>query len=105
MELKKKLGARIQELRVKKGLTQARLAECVGIAAKHQSCIENGKNYPSAELIEKYAKVFEIDDSDVLAINHIKDVQTLASEINEMIKNATDDEIILVHKVLKSILH
>lgn len=43
MELKKKLGKRIQELRIRKGLKQSELAEKVGIATKHQSCIETGK--------------------------------------------------------------
>ena len=45
MKLKKLLGKRIQELRIKNGLKQSELAEKVGIATKHQSCIETGKNY------------------------------------------------------------
>ena len=51
--LKKRLGKRIQELRVKNGLKQAALAEKVNLAHKSQSCIETGKNYPSAEVVEK----------------------------------------------------
>lgn len=39
MELKKKLGKRIQELRIKNNLKQYELAEKVGISTKHQSCI------------------------------------------------------------------
>ena len=53
MELKKKFGKRIQELRLKNNWKQSELAEKVGIASKTQSCIETGKNFPSAELIEK----------------------------------------------------
>ena len=68
MELKKRLGKRIQELRLKNNLKQSELAEKVGIATKHQSCIETGKNYPSAELVENYARVFNIDVAEVLAI-------------------------------------
>ena len=56
MELKKKLGKRIKELRALNNLKQAQLAEMVGIATKSQSCIETGKNFPFADLIEKYAK-------------------------------------------------
>ncbi len=104
MELKKKLGKRIQELRVKNELKQAELAEKVGIATKHQSCIETGKNYPSAELIEKYAKVFNIDVAEVLIIGHIKDTATLTNEINAMVQNATSEEIVVIHKILKGIL-
>lgn len=60
MELKKAIGKRIKELRVKTKYTQAELAERVGIASKHQSCIETGKNFPSVELLERYAYVFNM---------------------------------------------
>ena len=56
MNLKSKLGKRIQELRLLNNLKQSELAELVSIATKTQSCIETGKNYPSSELIERYAK-------------------------------------------------
>lgn len=48
MTLKQQLGLRIKELRKKNKLTQAQLAKKVNIATKHESCIETGKNYPSA---------------------------------------------------------
>lgn len=91
MTLKQQLGLRIKELRKKNKLTQAQLAEKVNIATKHESCIETGKNYPSAELIEKYAKVFNLEPAEVLRIpfklsksqliqNIIKHLTTLAQE-------------------------
>jgi transcriptional regulator with XRE-family HTH domain len=104
MELKKQLGKRIQELRIKNCLKQAELAEKVGIATKHQSCIETGKNYPSAELVENYAKVFDVDIAEVLAIKHIKPRKELVGEINKLIKKADDAEIVIAHKVLTGIL-
>lgn len=89
MELKKKLGKRIQELRIKNGLKQSELAEKVGIATKHQSCIETGKNYPSAELVENYAKVFGVDVAEMLNITRIKKTtDELLSEIYSMLKSA-----------------
>ena len=103
MELKKKLGKRIQELRVKNGLTQAELSEKACIAAKHQSCIETGKNYPSAELIEKYAKIFNVDVSEVLLIGHIKDNKTLKSEIDRMLEK-NQDKIQYVYRVIKALV-
>ena len=105
MELKKRLGKRIQELRLKNGFKQSELAEKVGIATKHQSCIETGKNYPSAELVENYAKVFDTDVSEVLSIEHIKTRKELTFEINKLIKKANDDEIIIIHRVLNGIIN
>ena len=91
MELKKKLGKRIQELRIKNNLKQAELAEKVGIATKHQSCIETGKNYPSAELVEKYAVVLNVDVSDILDIAHVKDTALLHVEIERMVNQASEE--------------
>lgn len=105
MELKKLLGKRIQELRTKNGLKQSELAEKVGIATKHQSCIETGKNYPSAELVENYAKVFGVDVTEMLDITHIKTTDELLSDINSMLKTASEEEILMAHKILKGLLH
>ena len=85
MEIKKRLGKRIQELRLKNNLKQSELAEKVGLATKSQSCIETGKTYPSAEVIEKYAKVFNVDISEVLDISHEKPVKESAKPAANMI--------------------
>lgn len=105
MELKKLLGKRIQELRHKNNLKQSELAERVGIATKSQSCIETGKNYPSAELVERYAKVFNLDIPELLALSHIKPTKELRQEIIDMIKSANDDEVITIHKIIKGLLY
>ena len=103
MEIKKKIGKRIQELRQKNGLKQSELAEKVNIATKHQSCIETGKNYPSAELMEKYAKVLNIDVSELLLIEHIKPKEQLLKELYEMLNHSSNEEITTIYKIVKSI--
>ena len=82
MELKKLLGKRIQELRHKNNMKQSELAEAVGIATKSQSCIETGKNYPSAELVERYAKTFNVDIADLLTLSHIKTTKELQAKVS-----------------------
>ena len=103
MEIKKKIGKRIQELRQKNGLKQSELAEKVDIATKHQSCIETGKNYPSAELMEKYAKVLNVNVSELLLIEHIKPKEQLLNELHAMLNNSSEEEIITIYKIVKSI--
>ncbi len=105
MELKKRLGKRIQELRIKNNLKQSELAEKINIATKSQSCIETGKNYPTAENIEKYAKAFNVDVAEILDIGHIKTSDELLSEMIEMLKSANETEIVTSYRILKSILH
>lgn len=105
MNLKKKLGLRIKELRIKNNMTQAELAERTGIAAKHQSYIETGKTYPSAKLIESYADIFNIDVGDLLTISHIKDRNSLIKDIYQMLNKADDVSIVTAYKILNSILN
>jgi len=87
MNLKQQLGQRIKELRIKNNLTQSALAEKVNIATKYQSCVETGNSYPSAELIEKYAKAFNLEPSEVLSINNSKIKTDLINKINKKLEN------------------
>ena len=104
MEVKKRIGKRIQELRVKKNLKQSELAEMIDIATKTQSCIETGKNYPTAENIEKYAKALNVDIAEILKIEHIKSTDDMRNEIFSMLKSANEEEILLLYKLLKAVL-
>ena len=100
--LKKRLGKRIQELRLKRGLKQCTLAEKVNLAHKSQSCIETGKNYPSAEVMERYAKALNIDVSEILNIEHLKPLKELIEEINTLLNNADEKEVITAYRIIKS---
>ncbi len=57
-EFKKVLGERIVALRNSKGLSQERLAECIGINPRSLSDLEAGKSLPSAETFGKLMEVF-----------------------------------------------
>lgn len=104
MSIRTLVGLRIKELRNKSDLTQAELAEIVGIDPKHQSCVENGRNFPSADLIEKYAEALNVDAPAILDIKHVKDRKTLLKDINNAIKTASDKDIVLIHRIIFDIL-
>lgn len=104
MSLKKIIGNRIKELRQKSNYTQAELSEKVGIASKHQSCIETGKNFPSAELLEKYAIAFEINVLDLLNITQTKSTIEMKTEIKTMLENANANDTQYIYKFCMSIL-
>lgn len=103
MEVKKRIGKRIQELRIKNNLKQSELAEMIDVAVKTQSCIETGKNYPTAENIEKYAKALNVDVADILNINHIKTSAQMLDEIQSMLKSANEEQILVSYRILKSL--
>lgn len=60
-------GAMIKELREKKGLTQAELAERLFISDKTVSKWENAKGYPDISLLEPIAKIFGISVAELMS--------------------------------------
>ncbi len=56
-----RLGARIRALRRQHQLTQARMAERLGISASYLNLIENGNRPLSAELLIRLAQTFHLD--------------------------------------------
>ena len=104
-EIKKLLGKRIKEIRISKKLTQEQLSELTDIGTTSISKIESGIYHPTDDNLEKIAKALKIEPYKLYMCFHNKDVNDLRVEINEMIKNANDDEIRLVYKILNSILN
>ncbi len=107
MDIKKQIGIRIKELRLKNNLKQSELAEKVGIAVKHQSCIETGRNFPSAELFEKYAVAFNIDVSKVLNLQPVVKVKSrrdVIENIISIVNIASDYELDLIEKLVKALI-
>ena len=60
-KLKKNIGKKLRFLRLEKGLSQEKLAECVNMSREHISCIERGKNLPTVETLYNLSQYFEID--------------------------------------------
>ena len=104
-QLKKLLGKRIKEIRLSKNLTQEQLAELTDIGASSISKIESGIYHPTDENLERIAKALSVEPYKLYMCNHHKTYKELISEINSMLKNASEDEIKLVYKVLSGILN
>ena len=63
-KLRNLIGKKVKALRLERGLSQEKLAECVDMSREHISCIERGKNLASTETLYHLAKYFEIDIRD-----------------------------------------
>jgi len=97
---KLKFGTRLQELRKSKKLTQEKLAETVKIDIPNLSNIERGKRFVSSETLVKLAQALNVDEKELFNFKHIKSRNELVSEIIDIIKNASDKDIIYFHKIL-----
>ncbi|MBQ7450732.1 helix-turn-helix transcriptional regulator [bacterium] len=60
-KLKNKIGRKIKSLRLEKGISQEKLAECVNMSREHISCIERAKNLATLETLYNMSKYFNID--------------------------------------------
>ena len=87
--IKQLLGQRIKELRKRKKLTQERLAELAGIEIPSLSNIENGKNYPSYETIDKLSKAFDVKPFELYLF---EDCQSKEELLREMVSVMSNDE-------------
>ena len=63
--IKAKVGEKIKQFRVMRGLTQHDLAEKIGLTEKQISKIETGVHYPKFENFVKILDVLNIDDKQV----------------------------------------
>ena len=88
-DIKKLLGSNIKFYRVKLGISQAKLAEMAGMATNYLGLLENGKKFPSSEMIERIAFALETDSSDLFAIIPAQQnwKETILSKINAVIND------------------
>lgn len=103
MDYKKLLGKRIQELRKRKGLKQEQLAEICNVEPASVSNIENGRNYPSFQTLEKIIRALGISFTEVFKFSHKQSCQDLLNEINNMLKEHPQ-RIEDVYKVIKALI-
>lgn len=69
--LAKKFGMKVKIERVKKKLSQEKLAELAGLSKNSVGAIERGESSPTLDTINALAKVFEMNPSELLDINKI----------------------------------
>lgn len=60
------LGKKVQKARKKIGLSQEAVAHAVGISRAYMGYIEQGRNVPSLEVLQKIAKVLKVKLSDLV---------------------------------------
>ena len=73
-----KIGRFISECRKQKGLTQAQLAEALGVSDKTISRWENGKTMPDLSIYEPLCEILEIQISELLYAQKMTDKEKTA---------------------------
>ncbi|NCO12455.1 MAG: transcriptional regulator [Candidatus Pacebacteria bacterium CG_4_10_14_3_um_filter_34_15] len=65
-KLPKVLGKKVQRYRKKTGMSQEEVAHKVGISRAYMGYIEQGRNIPSLEVLQKVAKVLKVKLNELL---------------------------------------
>jgi hypothetical protein len=84
------LGAKIRVLRRGRSLTQAHLAEQLGISASYLNLIEHGRRSLSAPLLIKLAGLFELDLRSLSSEQHAREVADLMEVFGDPLFEADD---------------
>lgn len=101
MDIKKKIGRRIKEIRKSRGLSQEKLSEMVDIAQNTLSYIETGDNFFTADTLEKIINALEIEPDELFNFGQFKNNAELIKEINSIL-NKNPEKIPEFYKILKA---
>lgn len=99
---KETIGKRIASARKAAHMTQAELAEKIGISEKYQSRIECGKQLPSILIVAKTCEALNISADELLAITDISPNENIQSEIITL-SAYEQDRIAEIIKIIKEI--
>ena len=98
------LGARIKELRKRRGLSQEQLAEKIGVDPKHLSRIEVGRGFPSLEALDNIARSLDVDIKDFFAFEHLETVESVKQAIFSMIETAREEDLRKILRLITAVM-
>lgn len=105
LNIKKQLGLKIKRLRQSKGYSQEGFAEAIGIATRTLCGIETGKNFLTADTLEKILTTLEITPEELFAISQNRPIDELKDEMYEIIRDLNNrEQIETLYKITKSII-
>ena len=100
--MKKLLGKRIKELRLKNNYTQEKLSEILGIGERNLSKIECGVNFVSAETLERLSSALGVSYKEMFDFEHLKDDELKKDELISAIQHDEID-ISLLYRIYSAL--
>lgn len=106
MGIKKELGRKIKNIRMRKGYTQEKLSEMAEISQRALSSIELGENFVTAETLDRLLFALEITAEELFATNNVKEAEELLKMINENISqiSTNPEKLEIVYNLTKSLI-
>lgn len=104
MDLKKMIGARIQNIRKSKGLTQDRLAEDVNISPKYLSSIERGRENPTLNTIIQLSDSLDVELEDFFESVKLESPEISRKMIIDLLDKADPEQLKMFYKIVAVII-
>ncbi|WP_312151036.1 helix-turn-helix domain-containing protein [Paenibacillus odorifer] len=101
------VGARIKQLRIQKGLSQAKLAEMADLQDTYIGGVERGKRNISLNSLEKIMSALEADPSEALKFGRLDDLgeevdkQTVLDIHTSLLRERSLTEVRLVQRMIR----
>ena len=90
------LGARIRAVRLKKKITQEKLAEAAGVGVTHISHIETGNSIPSVQTLIDIIHALDCSADELLCMEVRQARPALNSWLSELVSDCSSTEIKLI---------
>lgn len=99
-----KLGLRIRELRISKGIKQGELADLLNMERSNLTRIEGGKQRPNDDNLIKLSEIFGVEIKDIFDFEHsIKNQSQLKKEISNNLDDLSVQELNYINKTITNI--
>lgn len=102
-EISSKIGAQIREARLKKGMSQAFLADAAGISLPHVSLIENGKTKMQLLTFIRVVEALQVSADSILRLDVPEVKKLYQSEFSELLNDCTPAEMDSIMKIVREL--
>ena len=92
------IGARLKEARIRKNITQEKLAAMTDVGSTHISHIETGMTIPSTKLLVQMMNILDCDPAEVLCMEIRSARPVLNSWLSDLAADCNEDEIKIILK-------
>lgn len=97
-------GRRLKELRTKNKITQEKLAEIIGVEQQQICRIEKGGCFTTIDNLERLSKTLNVPVDELFNFSHQKETDVLLSELHELLKEASAEQIKMIYRIVNDIL-
>lgn len=103
--LKIQFANNLKKIRKSRNLTQEELSELVGVDFRYISLLENAKNFPSSDLIEKLSDALRVSISELFDFDEDLKREVLEKSLKNILPILSDEKLKLLLKFAKDLTY